>query len=156
MPTQIKNKVYLIVHDGWGIATEPELEGNATEAGTTTNMDKIGAMQPPSPFYFFGARLPFGHHLRLFGFNTPPPRPLPLPVLPPHIVGHTGSLPAAAAAISATAVGTVYAACQAAGYVLLITVDHGNAEQMSFPKPEEMTGRSLLVKAPQKKKVGEK
>jgi 2,3-bisphosphoglycerate-independent phosphoglycerate mutase len=31
------------VHDGWGIATEPGLEGNAIEAGTTTNMDKIGA-----------------------------------------------------------------------------------------------------------------
>jgi 2,3-bisphosphoglycerate-independent phosphoglycerate mutase len=35
-------------------------------------------------------------------------------------------------AITATdaAVGTVYAACQRAGYVLLVTADHGNAEQM--------------------------
>ncbi|KAK7036254.1 BPG-independent [Favolaschia claudopus] len=41
--TQVKNKVCLIIHDGWGIATEPGLEGNAIEAGTTTNMDKIGA-----------------------------------------------------------------------------------------------------------------
>ncbi|KAJ7615881.1 phosphoglycerate mutase [Roridomyces roridus] len=38
-----KEKVCLIVHDGWGIATEPGLEGNAIEAGTTENMDKIGA-----------------------------------------------------------------------------------------------------------------
>ncbi|KAJ6583288.1 alkaline-phosphatase-like protein [Mycena sp. CBHHK59/15] len=28
------------------------------------------------------------------------------------------------------AVGTVYAVCQAAGYMLLVTADHGNAEQM--------------------------
>ena len=35
-------------------------------------------------------------------------------------------------AITATdaAVGTVYKACQEAGYVLLVTADHGNAEQM--------------------------
>lgn len=35
-------------------------------------------------------------------------------------------------AITATdkAVGTVYDACQEAGYILLITADHGNAEQM--------------------------
>ena len=39
---------------------------------------------------------------------------------------------AAVEAISATdkAVGTVYAAAQDAGYVLAITADHGNAEQM--------------------------
>jgi 2,3-bisphosphoglycerate-independent phosphoglycerate mutase len=47
-------------------------------------------------------------------------------------VGHTGSFDAAVKAITATdaAVGTVYAACQRAGYVLLVTADHGNAEQM--------------------------
>ncbi|KAF8076920.1 phosphoglycerate mutase [Lyophyllum atratum] len=43
MPTQVKNKVCLIVHDGWGVARVPGLEGNAIEAGTTTNMDKIAA-----------------------------------------------------------------------------------------------------------------
>ncbi|KAJ7055575.1 phosphoglycerate mutase [Mycena amicta] len=37
-----KEKVCLVVHDGWGIATEPGLEGNAIEAGTTKNMDSIG------------------------------------------------------------------------------------------------------------------
>jgi 2,3-bisphosphoglycerate-independent phosphoglycerate mutase len=31
------------------------------------------------------------------------------------------------------AVGTVYKACQEAGYLLLITADHGNAEQMLNP-----------------------
>jgi bisphosphoglycerate-independent phosphoglycerate mutase (AlkP superfamily) len=30
------------VHDGWGVATTPGLEGNAIEAGDTTNMDTIG------------------------------------------------------------------------------------------------------------------
>jgi 2,3-bisphosphoglycerate-independent phosphoglycerate mutase len=29
------------VHDGWGIAPEEGTEGNAIEAGNTTNMDKI-------------------------------------------------------------------------------------------------------------------
>jgi len=51
---------------------------------------------------------------------------------PPDMVGHTGVLDAAIKAISATdkAVGTVYEACEEAGYILLITADHGNAEQM--------------------------
>ncbi|KAJ7693051.1 cofactor-independent phosphoglycerate mutase [Mycena rosella] len=40
---EIKGKVCLIVHDGWGVATEPGLEGNAIETGSTVNMDKIGA-----------------------------------------------------------------------------------------------------------------
>jgi len=29
------------VHDGWGIAPEPGMEGNAIEAADTTNMDFI-------------------------------------------------------------------------------------------------------------------
>jgi 2,3-bisphosphoglycerate-independent phosphoglycerate mutase len=55
---------------------------------------------------------------------------------PPDMVGHTGMYDAAVKAISATdaAVGTVYKACQDAGYVLLITADHGNAEQMVNPQ----------------------
>jgi 2,3-bisphosphoglycerate-independent phosphoglycerate mutase len=54
---------------------------------------------------------------------------------PPDMVGHTGVYDAAVKAISATdkAVGTVYEACQEAGYILLITADHGNAEQMLNP-----------------------
>jgi 2,3-bisphosphoglycerate-independent phosphoglycerate mutase len=31
-------------------------------------------------------------------------------------------------------VGTIYEACQEAGYILLITADHGNAEQMINPE----------------------
>jgi len=51
---------------------------------------------------------------------------------PPDMVGHTGVFDAAVKAIGATdaAVKTVYDACQKAGYILLITADHGNAEQM--------------------------
>jgi len=49
-----------------------------------------------------------------------------------HQVGHTGILAAAVEAITATdkAVETIYKACEEAGYILLITADHGNAEQM--------------------------
>ncbi|KAI0321198.1 cofactor-independent phosphoglycerate mutase [Amylostereum chailletii] len=54
---------------------------------------------------------------------------------PPDMVGHTGVYDAAVEAITHTdaAVGTVYKACQDAGYILLITADHGNAEQMLNP-----------------------
>ncbi|OCH90035.1 cofactor-independent phosphoglycerate mutase [Obba rivulosa] len=54
---------------------------------------------------------------------------------PPDMVGHTGVYDAAVEAITATdkAVGTVYKACEEAGYILLITADHGNAEQMINP-----------------------
>jgi 2,3-bisphosphoglycerate-independent phosphoglycerate mutase len=47
-------------------------------------------------------------------------------------VGHTGVYDAAVEAITKTdlAVGTVYEAAKSAGYILLITADHGNAEQM--------------------------
>jgi 2,3-bisphosphoglycerate-independent phosphoglycerate mutase len=47
-------------------------------------------------------------------------------------VGHTGLYDAAVEAITKTdvAVGTIYAACKEAGYVLVVTADHGNAEQM--------------------------
>jgi 2,3-bisphosphoglycerate-independent phosphoglycerate mutase len=42
--------------------------------------------------------------------------------------GHTGVYDAAVQAITATdkAVKTVYDACEAAGYVLMVTSDHGN------------------------------
>ncbi|KII93114.1 hypothetical protein PLICRDRAFT_35293 [Plicaturopsis crispa FD-325 SS-3] len=54
---------------------------------------------------------------------------------PPDMVGHTGVFDAAVEAISRTddAVQTVYEACQEAGYILLVTADHGNAEQMLNP-----------------------
>lgn len=55
---------------------------------------------------------------------------------PPDMVGHTGDYDAAVKAITATdaAVKTVYDACEEAGYVLCVTADHGNAEQMLDPK----------------------
>jgi 2,3-bisphosphoglycerate-independent phosphoglycerate mutase len=55
---------------------------------------------------------------------------------PPDMVGHTGVYEAAVKAVTATdkAVGTVYEACEKAGYVLFITADHGNAEQMINPE----------------------
>lgn len=51
-------------------------------------------------------------------------------------MGHTGVFDAAVEAIGHTdkAVATVYKACQEAGYILLITADHGNAEQMLNPE----------------------
>ncbi|KAF4610634.1 hypothetical protein D9613_007333 [Agrocybe pediades] len=54
---------------------------------------------------------------------------------PPDMVGHTGVYDAAVEAVTATdkAVGTIYDAARKHGYVLLITADHGNAEQMLDP-----------------------
>ncbi|KAJ3574270.1 hypothetical protein NP233_g1874 [Leucocoprinus birnbaumii] len=51
---------------------------------------------------------------------------------PPDMVGHTGVYDAAVEAVTATdkAVGVIYEAAQEAGYILMITADHGNAEQM--------------------------
>ncbi|KAF9523942.1 phosphoglycerate mutase [Crepidotus variabilis] len=81
---------------------------------------------------------------------------------PPDMVGHTGIFDAAVEAVSATdkAVGTVYEAAQKHGYVLLITADHGNAEQMKDLKtgnphtahttnvvPFLMAGKDLKFKA---------
>ena len=55
---------------------------------------------------------------------------------PPDMVGHTGVYDAAVEAIGFTdkAVATVYKACEEAGYILLVTADHGNAEQMINPQ----------------------
>jgi len=51
------------------------------------------------------------------------------------MVGHTGIMEAAVAAVEAvdTAVGAVVAAVRAKRGAVLITADHGNAEQMSDP-----------------------
>ncbi|HVR13752.1 MAG TPA: 2,3-bisphosphoglycerate-independent phosphoglycerate mutase, partial [Gaiellaceae bacterium] len=53
----------------------------------------------------------------------------------PDMVGHTGSIPAVAAAIEAAdaALGRVVECVRAAGGVCLVTADHGNAEQMLEP-----------------------
>lgn len=89
---------------------------------------------------------------------------------PPDMVGHTGVYDAAVEAISHTdkAVGTVYKACEEAGYVLLVTADHGNAEQMlnpttgaphtahtTNPVPFIMTGDPKTLKFAEDKKDGE-
>ncbi|KAL8375921.1 hypothetical protein RB595_007167 [Gaeumannomyces hyphopodioides] len=115
---------------------------------------------------------------------------------PPDMVGHTGVYEAAIVGCAATdkAIGKIYEACKKENYILFITADHGNAEEMKFPdgkpktshttnkvpfimanapegwslksadgvlgdvaptilaamglpQPEEMTGKSLLVKA---------
>lgn len=51
---------------------------------------------------------------------------------PPDMVGHTGRYAETVKAVQATdaAIGKIKEACQAAGYILIITADHGNAEQM--------------------------
>ncbi|KAJ3304511.1 hypothetical protein HDV03_002720 [Kappamyces sp. JEL0829] len=51
---------------------------------------------------------------------------------PPDMVGHTGKYEATIKAIEATdkGIGIIYEACKKAGYVLFVTADHGNAEQM--------------------------
>jgi 2,3-bisphosphoglycerate-independent phosphoglycerate mutase len=53
----------------------------------------------------------------------------------PDMVGHTGDLPATEKAMDATdaAVGEIVDATLAAGGCVLLTADHGNAEEMAFP-----------------------
>jgi len=89
---------------------------------------------------------------------------------PPDMVGHTGVYDAAVEAITHTdaAVGAIYEACQSAEYVLLITSDHGNAEQMvnadtgaphtahtTNPVPLIVTGGFKLANEPKKGESGE-
>ncbi|KAL9982323.1 hypothetical protein ACROYT_G004351 [Oculina patagonica] len=51
---------------------------------------------------------------------------------PPDMVGHTGKYEPAIKGCEATdkAIGEVFKACEEMGYVLMVTSDHGNAEQM--------------------------
>ena len=62
----------------------------------------------------------------------------------PDMVGHTGDLAATVKAMEATdaAVGQVVDATLAAGGCLLLTADHGNAEEMAFPNGEPNTQHS--------------
>jgi len=61
------------------------------------------------------------------------------------MVGHTGSLAAAIKAVEAVdaALGKIWAATQAAGAALLITADHGNAEEMQDAEGKPHTQHSL-------------
>ncbi|MFH4982816.1 hypothetical protein AB6A40_009525 [Gnathostoma spinigerum] len=63
---------------------------------------------------------------------------------PPDMVGHTGVFEAAVKACEATdiAIGRIFEACKANDYILLITADHGNAEQMLDPKGGKHTAHT--------------
>jgi 2,3-bisphosphoglycerate-independent phosphoglycerate mutase len=62
----------------------------------------------------------------------------------PDMVGHTGVIPAAVAAVEAadTALGEVVEAVGRAGGICLITADHGNAEEMLEPDGSPDTAHS--------------
>jgi 2,3-bisphosphoglycerate-independent phosphoglycerate mutase len=62
----------------------------------------------------------------------------------PDMVGHTGDFDAALKAMEATdaAVGQIVDATLAAGGCVLLTADHGNAEEMAFPNGEPNTQHS--------------
>jgi len=72
---------------------------------------------------------------------------------PPDMVGHTGVYEAAIKAVAATdkAIGTVYEACKKEGYILFVTSDHGNAEEMlneeGTPKTSHTTNKVPFVLA---------
>jgi 2,3-bisphosphoglycerate-independent phosphoglycerate mutase len=61
------------------------------------------------------------------------------------MVGHTGVIPAAVAAIETVdaCLGDVVAAVQASGGALIITADHGNADHMLEPDGSPNTAHSL-------------
>ena len=63
----------------------------------------------------------------------------------PDMVGHTGDIAAAKKAMAATdaAVGRVVDAVLAAGGCVLLTADHGNAEEMLFPDGSRNTQHSM-------------
>ncbi|QIX00657.1 hypothetical protein AMS68_006174 [Peltaster fructicola] len=72
---------------------------------------------------------------------------------PPDMVGHTGVYKAAVEAVTETdkAIGIVYEACKEAGYILFVTSDHGNAEEMlneeKNPKTSHTTNKVPFVMA---------
>ncbi|MCJ1277884.1 hypothetical protein MMC21_005698 [Puttea exsequens] len=72
---------------------------------------------------------------------------------PPDMVGHTGVYDAAIKGCEATdaAIGQVYEACKKEGYVLFITADHGNAEEMlneqGKPKTSHTTNKVPFIMA---------
>jgi len=63
---------------------------------------------------------------------------------PPDMVGHTGVYEAAILGVEATdkAIGKIYEACKEHGYILFITADHGNAEEMKFPDGSPKTSHT--------------
>ncbi|KAK0713118.1 BPG-independent [Lasiosphaeria miniovina] len=63
---------------------------------------------------------------------------------PPDMVGHTGVYDAAIVACETTdkAIGKIYEACKQEDYILFITSDHGNAEEMKFPDGKPKTSHT--------------
>ncbi|KAK0673692.1 BPG-independent [Cercophora samala] len=63
---------------------------------------------------------------------------------PPDMVGHTGVYEAAIIGCAATdkAIGKIYEGCKKNGYILFITSDHGNAEEMKFPDGKPKTSHT--------------
>ncbi|RKF64829.1 2,3-bisphosphoglycerate-independent phosphoglycerate mutase [Erysiphe neolycopersici] len=72
---------------------------------------------------------------------------------PPDMVGHTGVYEAAIIAVAATdkAIGEIYETCIKEDYILFITSDHGNAEEMKFsdgkPKTSHTTNKVPFIMA---------
>ncbi|KAK4062157.1 uncharacterized protein Triagg1_10032 [Trichoderma aggressivum f. europaeum] len=72
---------------------------------------------------------------------------------PPDMVGHTGVYEAAIVGCAATdkAIGKILDACKKEGYILFITADHGNAEEMKFsdgkPKTSHTTNKVPFIMA---------
>jgi len=72
---------------------------------------------------------------------------------PPDMVGHTGVYEAAIVGVATTdkAIGEVYETCKQEGYILFITSDHGNAEEMKFedgkPKTSHTTNKVPFIMA---------
>ncbi|UNI17519.1 Phosphoglycerate mutase (2,3-diphosphoglycerate-independent) [Purpureocillium takamizusanense] len=72
---------------------------------------------------------------------------------PPDMVGHTGVYEAAVVGCEATdkAIGKVLEGCKKDGYILFVTADHGNAEEMKFadgnPKTSHTTNKVPLLMA---------
>lgn len=70
---------------------------------------------------------------------------------PPDMVGHTGVYEAAVVGCEATdkAIGAIKEACRKEGYILFITADHGNAEEMKFadgkPKTSHTTNKVPFI-----------
>ncbi|KFA62027.1 hypothetical protein S40285_02158 [Stachybotrys chlorohalonatus IBT 40285] len=76
---------------------------------------------------------------------------------PPDMVGHTGNYEAAIVGVAATdkAIGKILEGCKKEGYILFITADHGNAEEMKFadgkPKTSHTTNKVpfIMTNAPE-------
>ncbi|KAG0647310.1 2,3-bisphosphoglycerate-independent phosphoglycerate mutase [Hyphodiscus hymeniophilus] len=72
---------------------------------------------------------------------------------PPDMVGHTGVYEAAIIGVAATdkGIGEIYETCKKENYLLFITSDHGNAEEMKFedgkPKTSHTTNKVPFIMA---------